>query len=168
MLLFWPRPCPFNVLVFFQKFSGQQYLRWMTHEILRAIVRTPSMRACSSQRGVRVDWQLLEHWGLYFCLQLSQLPHESGTDRCVRVCVCPHAYVSVSAVHQCMHPWNLSCAWIPRCHSVTSHLHWLPEGTAVRQAILAEGTQVTATPVINDIALSGTPVWAHCGAFEGL
>lgn len=80
---------------------------------------------------------------------------------CVCVDACPCPYVSV---HQCMHPWNLTCTWISRCRGVTSHLHWLPEGAAVRQTVFVEGTQVTPTPVVNDIALSGTPVWAHCGA----
>lgn len=80
---------------------------------------------------------------------------------CVCVYACPCAYV---CAHQCMHPWNLTCTWISRCRGVTSHLHWLPEGAAVRQAVFVEGTQVTSTPVVNDIALSGTPVWAHCGA----
>ena len=158
---------------FFFKFSGQQWLQRMTHKNLRSIIRTPWMRACSFQKGVRADWQLLELWGLYLCLQLFPVPPRSQQRQvsvcvgvCVCVCVCVH--VSVPVVHQCMHPWNLPRAWIPGCHGVTSHLHWLPEGAAVRQAIFAEGTQVAATPVINDIALSGTPVWAHCGALEGL
>lgn len=50
----------------------------------------------------------------------------------------------------------------------TSHLHGLPEGAAVGQAVIVEGTQVTATPVLNDVALSSTPVQAHGGALEGL
>lgn len=71
---------------------------------------------------------------------------------------------------QPVHAWrkNFFWLWIPRFHGVNSHLHWLLERTAVGQTIFAEGTQVTATPVINDIALSSTPVWAHCGTLEGL
>lgn len=57
-------------------------------------------------------------------------------------------------------------AHIPRRH--TLHLHGLPEGAAVGQAVVVEGTQVTATPVLDDVALSGTPVRAHGGALEGL
>lgn len=50
----------------------------------------------------------------------------------------------------------------------TSHSHGLPEGAAVGQAVVVEGTQVAATPVLDDVALSGTPVRAHGGALEGL
>lgn len=118
------------------------------------------MRACSFQKGVRADWQLLELWGLCLCLQLSQVPQGSGeTGMCVYVCmstcICECARgASVHASMKSLQCMNSYC----RCHGVTSHLHWLPEGTAVRQAIFAEGTQVTSTPVINDIALSSTPV----------
>lgn len=65
-----------------------------------------------------------------------------------------------------MHVAAVANAHIPRRH--TSHLHGLPEGAAVGQAVVVEGTQVTATPVLDDVALSGAPVRAHGGALEGL
>lgn len=65
-----------------------------------------------------------------------------------------------------MHVAAVANAHIPRHH--TSHLHGLPEGAAVGQAVVVEGTQVTATPVLDDVALSGAPVRAHGGALEGL
>lgn len=63
---------------------------------LNSIMRTPWMRACSFQRGVRSDWPLLELWGLCLCLQLSQVPQESAeTGMCVHVHV--HMWVCISA-----------------------------------------------------------------------
>lgn len=89
--------------------------------------------------------------GTILCTAFSDL---LGINRGLCVCVFISMYIGTQASSV--------------CPGVTSHLHRLPEGTAVRQAIDAEGTQVTATPVINDIAPSSTPVWAHRGALEGL
>ena len=101
---------------------------------------------------------------------------------CVCVCVCvrvrdkerqqkrtrlgahkhKHKHKSTGAL--CAHDANeRTCARRRPLHS-----HRLPEGAAVGQAGLAEGGQVTATPVVHDVPPAGAPVRAHGGSLEGL
>lgn len=47
-------------------------------------------------------------------------------------------------------------------------LHGLQQGTAVGQAVAAEGAQVAAAPVVDDVTFARAPVWAHRGTLEGL
>lgn len=140
-------------------------------ECLRGIIRAPWMWACSFQRGVGRRLTAIKNFEICACgynVFFPRVPQKS-VETGMFVCVCaPMRIRHMQSVPEAHESVRLSHTWIPRCGRVTSHLHWLPEGAAVGQAIFVEGTQVTATPVINDIALSSTPVWAHCGALEGL
>ena len=47
-------------------------------------------------------------------------------------------------------------------------LHRLSQGAAIGQSVFAEGVEVTATPVLDDITPPPAPVRAHGGGPEGL